>query len=63
VKQQIEGFLEETGADEIIATAQIYDHAARLHSFELAAQVFREINEGQKAMSTPMSVPAAPALG
>ncbi|QIF00038.1 LLM class flavin-dependent oxidoreductase [Roseimicrobium sp. ORNL1] len=44
VKQQIEGFLEETGADEVVATAQFYDHAARLRSFELAAQVFREIN-------------------
>ncbi|RBP35219.1 luciferase family oxidoreductase group 1 [Roseimicrobium gellanilyticum] len=61
VKRQIEGFLEETGADEIVATAQIYDHAARLRSFELAAQVFREINSGTRASgewsdSAPMPV-------
>jgi len=37
--------LNETGADEVIATAQIFDHAARLRSFEIAASVFREINE------------------
>jgi alkanesulfonate monooxygenase SsuD/methylene tetrahydromethanopterin reductase-like flavin-dependent oxidoreductase (luciferase family) len=30
VRQQLEELLEETGADEIIATAQIYDHKARL---------------------------------
>ncbi|MEZ0276814.1 MAG: LLM class flavin-dependent oxidoreductase [Roseimicrobium sp.] len=49
VKKQIEGFIEETTADEIIATAQIYNHTSRLRSFELAAQVFREINGVKKA--------------
>ncbi|PLZ04379.1 LLM class flavin-dependent oxidoreductase [Burkholderia sp. WAC0059] len=29
----------ETGADELMVTAQIYDHAARLRSFEITAQV------------------------
>ena len=33
--------LAETQADEIIAVAQIYDHEARLHSFELAAEALR----------------------
>jgi luciferase family oxidoreductase group 1 len=37
VRRRLEILLEETEADEIIATAQIYDHAARLRSFELAA--------------------------
>jgi luciferase family oxidoreductase group 1 len=46
VRTAIEKILEETAADEIIATAQIFDHAARLRSFELAAEVFRAINEG-----------------
>ena len=32
-----------TGADELIITAQIYDHAARLRSFELAAQIRDEL--------------------
>ncbi len=39
VRRQLESILEETGADEIIATAQIYDHAARLRSFEIAAEL------------------------
>jgi luciferase family oxidoreductase group 1 len=41
VRRRLEELLEQTQADEIIATAQIYDHAARLGSFEIAAQVFR----------------------
>jgi hypothetical protein len=41
----LEELLDETGADEVIATAQIFDHAARLRSFEIAAEVFRQINE------------------
>lgn len=38
-----------TRADEIIATGQIYDHAARLRSFEIAAEVFG----GTTAVSSP----------
>ena len=41
VRRRLGELLEETGADEIIATAQIYDHAARLRSFEIAAEAFR----------------------
>ncbi|HKP05231.1 MAG TPA: LLM class flavin-dependent oxidoreductase [Chthoniobacterales bacterium] len=36
-------FLAQTEADELIVTGQIYDHAARLRSFEIAAEVFRGI--------------------
>jgi luciferase family oxidoreductase group 1 len=43
VRKRLQTFLEETGADEIIATAQIYDHAARLHSFEIASRIFKQI--------------------
>jgi luciferase family oxidoreductase group 1 len=45
VRRRLEELLDETGADEVIATAQIFDHGARLRSFEVAASVFREINE------------------
>jgi alkanesulfonate monooxygenase SsuD/methylene tetrahydromethanopterin reductase-like flavin-dependent oxidoreductase (luciferase family) len=45
VRRRLEELLAETGADEVIATAQIFDHAARLRSFEIAAEVFREINQ------------------
>jgi luciferase family oxidoreductase group 1 len=39
VKRQVQALLKETEADEIIATAQIYDHPARLRSFEIASDV------------------------
>lgn len=43
VRRRLQELLEQTGADEIIATGQIYDHAARLRSFEIAAEQFRAI--------------------
>lgn len=39
VTTQLRAFLEATGADELIVTTQMYDHAARLHSFELLADI------------------------
>jgi alkanesulfonate monooxygenase SsuD/methylene tetrahydromethanopterin reductase-like flavin-dependent oxidoreductase (luciferase family) len=47
VREGLLSVIEQTGADELILTAQIYDHAARLHSFEIAAQVRDEIAGGQ----------------
>ncbi len=40
VMAQIRSFAEETGADELILTAQIHDPDARRRSFEIAAQTF-----------------------
>ena len=37
VRAGLEGFAEETGADEIIVASAIHDHAARLRSYELLA--------------------------
>jgi luciferase family oxidoreductase group 1 len=39
VRRGIAEFLERTGVDELMVTAAIYDHAARLRSFELVANV------------------------
>jgi luciferase family oxidoreductase group 1 len=39
VKRGIAAFLDRTGVDELMVTAAIYDHAARLRSFELVANV------------------------
>ncbi|HET8727450.1 MAG TPA: LLM class flavin-dependent oxidoreductase [Alphaproteobacteria bacterium] len=39
VHKDIKGFIEATGADELMVTATMYDHAARLRSFEIAAGV------------------------
>ena len=41
VRTAIEAFVERTGADELMITAQIHDHEARLHSFELVMQAVR----------------------
>jgi luciferase family oxidoreductase group 1 len=37
VKAGLDAFAARTGADELIVTAQIYDHAARVRSFEIVA--------------------------
>ncbi|WP_298722741.1 LLM class flavin-dependent oxidoreductase [uncultured Ferrovibrio sp.] len=39
VRAKLQDFLNRTGADELMLTAQIYDHKARLHSFEIAADI------------------------
>jgi luciferase family oxidoreductase group 1 len=41
VQRGLEAFIARTGADELIVTSQIYDHAARLRSYEIAAAVQR----------------------
>ncbi len=38
VTQGLDAFARRTGADEIMVTAQVFDHQARLRSFELTAQ-------------------------
>jgi luciferase family oxidoreductase group 1 len=38
VRAAIEAFVERTGADELMITSQIFDHAARLRSFEIVAE-------------------------
>ncbi|HVF70925.1 MAG TPA: LLM class flavin-dependent oxidoreductase [Chthoniobacterales bacterium] len=43
VRGRFEEMIRLTRADEIILTAQIYDHAARLRSFEIAAEVFGKL--------------------
>jgi alkanesulfonate monooxygenase SsuD/methylene tetrahydromethanopterin reductase-like flavin-dependent oxidoreductase (luciferase family) len=43
VREGLLSIIEQTDADELMLTAQIYDHAARLRSFEIAAQVRDEI--------------------
>jgi alkanesulfonate monooxygenase SsuD/methylene tetrahydromethanopterin reductase-like flavin-dependent oxidoreductase (luciferase family) len=42
VRRGIRAFLERTGVDELMLTGAIYDHAARLRSFEIAASAARE---------------------
>ena len=39
VHQQLEAFIEHTGADELIISAQIYEHQARKRSYEITAEL------------------------
>jgi luciferase family oxidoreductase group 1 len=39
VQQGLDAFIARTGADELMVTAQIFDHAARIRSFEILAEV------------------------
>lgn len=43
VQTGIESFLDMTQADELIVTGHIYDHKARLHSFEIAAGILKSL--------------------
>ncbi|EDY20493.1 luciferase family protein [Chthoniobacter flavus Ellin428] len=43
IRERLAEIIENTSADELIITAQIFDHGARLRSFELAAEVLREL--------------------
>ncbi len=44
IRRRLEEILAETQADEIIASGQIFDHTARVRSFEIAASVFAEVS-------------------
>ena len=46
VKRGVEDFVARTGADELIITSQIYEHAARLRSYEILAEVVRASLKG-----------------
>jgi alkanesulfonate monooxygenase SsuD/methylene tetrahydromethanopterin reductase-like flavin-dependent oxidoreductase (luciferase family) len=39
VKRGIDAFLKKTGVDELMVATHIFDHAARLHSFEILTEV------------------------
>lgn len=43
LRRQLAAIVEQTGADELIAAGAIHDHAARLHSYELLAEVGRTV--------------------
>ncbi len=45
VREGLENFIAKTGVDELMITGMIYDHTARLRSFELAAQACQNLKE------------------
>ncbi|NHZ33911.1 LLM class flavin-dependent oxidoreductase [Massilia rubra] len=42
VERQLQQFIERTGADELMITSQVFDHEARLHSYEIVGQIHAE---------------------
>jgi alkanesulfonate monooxygenase SsuD/methylene tetrahydromethanopterin reductase-like flavin-dependent oxidoreductase (luciferase family) len=40
VRRRLEAFVARTATDELMLSGMIYDHAARLRSYEIAANVF-----------------------
>ncbi len=45
VRRGLEAFIARTGADELMVTSQIFDHAARVRSYEILADVHRQLSQ------------------
>ena len=48
IEREVRSFIDETAVNELIIVCSIFDHAARLNSYEITAAVARRINEGQR---------------
>jgi len=53
VRRGLTNFIEQTQVDELMTTAQIFDHSARLRSFEITAQV-RNALAGQSTLTSEL---------
>ena len=53
VKTEVEAFVARTGADELMITSQIFDHRARLKSYELLAGCFADAAPIAATLSVP----------
>ena len=51
VRRGIEDFIRRTGADELMVTANIFDHAKRKRSFEIVAEVHGGMKQGAPALA------------
>jgi luciferase family oxidoreductase group 1 len=60
VRADLHNFVQQTGADELMITSQIFDHAARLRSFEIAAEAFAELSLGGTAYPAGSGRPGLP---
>jgi luciferase family oxidoreductase group 1 len=50
VKRRLTAFIEETGADEVIVASAVHDHASRLRSYEILAEVKAAFEHGSADM-------------
>lgn len=46
VEEKTKNFIEQTAVDEVIVGSHIFDHQDRVHSYELFAEVMKNINQG-----------------
>jgi luciferase family oxidoreductase group 1 len=53
VRRALATFIEHTQPDELLLTSQIYDHAARLRSFEIAAEIQKDLPGPQVRAAPP----------
>jgi luciferase family oxidoreductase group 1 len=51
VAHKLQDFVDQTGVDEVIFTSDLFEHADRLRSFEIAADVVRRLKEAGVAVS------------
>lgn len=49
VKQTVKAFIDDTGADELILSAHIFDETARLRSYEIAADIRESLTQARAA--------------
>jgi alkanesulfonate monooxygenase SsuD/methylene tetrahydromethanopterin reductase-like flavin-dependent oxidoreductase (luciferase family) len=49
VRRALDAFVAQTGADELMITSHIYDHSARLRSYEILAGVVEGAEERMSA--------------
>ena len=49
VRTQLQAFIERTGADELMVSGSIFDHDARLHSYELLADIGQQLEPRRTA--------------
>lgn len=43
IRKDLQEFIDQTQVDEVMATSHIFDHQARLHSYELLSEIFKGI--------------------
>jgi alkanesulfonate monooxygenase SsuD/methylene tetrahydromethanopterin reductase-like flavin-dependent oxidoreductase (luciferase family) len=56
VRRALSSFIDRTRPDELMLTSQIFDHAARLRSYEIAADVLNSLPRPEaRAASAPNS--------
>jgi alkanesulfonate monooxygenase SsuD/methylene tetrahydromethanopterin reductase-like flavin-dependent oxidoreductase (luciferase family) len=50
VSARLQDFIARTGADELMITSQIYEHAQRLRSYEITAEVHQTLKREQAGL-------------